>query len=73
MIASFKHSTEKTETQADIENKLVVTKGEKEEEENSEFGINKYKLVCIRSISNRDILYSTESYSHYFITTFNEV
>ena len=62
-----------TETQADIENKLVVTKGEKEEEENSEFGINKYKLVCIRLISNRDILYSTESYSHYFITTFNEV
>ena len=71
MIASFKHSTEKTETQADIENKLVVTKGEKEEEENSEFEIN--KLVCEKSIRNRDILYSTGSYSHYFITTFNEV
>ena len=48
MIASFKHSTEKTETQADIENKLVVTKGERERIREVRDGIKIYELLCIK-------------------------
>ena len=48
MITSFQHSIEEIETHADIENKLMVTKGEKEEDEDQGFGISRYKLVHIR-------------------------
>ena len=37
------------------------------------YGIKRYKLLCIKQISNKDILYSTGNYSHYLIITFNGV
>ena len=50
--------------QTHIEDKFVVTKG-KREVANQGYGINKYKLLCIKQISNKDILYSTRNYSLY--------
>ena len=29
-------------------------------------GIKRYKLLCTKQISNKDILYSTGNYSHYY-------
>ena len=37
------------------------------------YGIKKYKLLCIKYINNKDILYSTGKYSHYFIITLGGV
>lgn len=40
---------------------------------NEGYGIKRYKLQCIKYKSNEDILYSTEKYSRYLVTTFNGV
>ena len=32
-----------------------------------ECGTQRYNLLCIREISNKDILYNTGKYRHYFI------
>ena len=37
----------KTETDSDMENKLIVIKGERRGI-NEEFGISRYKLLCIK-------------------------
>ena len=43
----------------DIENQLMVTKGEKGERKiNEELGMNRYTLLCIKQISNKGLLYS---------------
>ena len=34
---------------------------------NQEFGINKYTLLYIKQITNKDILYSTGNYTQYFV------
>ena len=39
----------------------------------SEVGISKYKLLCIKYISNEDILHSTEYYSRYLEITYNGI
>ena len=31
------------------------------------YGINRYKLLCIKQISNKDMLYGTGNYSHYLL------
>ena len=31
------------------------------------YGIRKYKLLCIKSISNKNMLYNKGKYSHYLI------
>ena len=36
-------------------------------------GLIDYKLLCIKQISNKDILYSKGNYSHYLVITFNRV
>ena len=36
-------------------------------------GIKRYKLLCVKKISSKDILCSTENYSYYFVITFNGV
>ena len=52
----------------DIENKLVVTKGERcEGEINQESGINRYILLYIKYINNKDLLYSTGNYFNILI------
>lgn len=35
--------------------------------------IKRYKLLSINQISNKDILFSTGNYSHYFVIIFTEV
>ena len=45
----------------DIKSKLVVIKGERKQG----YGINIHKLLYVKQISNKDILYSTGDYSHY--------
>ena len=49
----------------DIENKLMVTKGERREWEgiNKKFEINTYTLLYIKQINNKDLLYSTGNYT----------
>ena len=37
---------------------------------NYEFGVNIYTLLCIKQINNKDLPYSTGSYSQYFVITY---
>ena len=37
---------------------------------NQEFGINLYKLLYIKQITRKDLLYSTRNYTQYFIITY---
>ena len=39
---------------------------------NQGYGVNRYKLPCIKYISNKNIFYGTGNYSHYLIINFNE-
>ena len=55
----------------DIENKLVVTQGVREGMTNQGYGINRYELLYIKQICNKDLLYSTGNYSYYLIITYN--
>ena len=55
----------------DIGNELTVTKGERGEGgTNQEFQIN--KLLHIKQISKKDLLYSTGNNTQYPIVTYNE-
>ena len=38
---------------------------------NWEFGINRYTLLYIKQINDRDLLYSTRDYIQYFVITYN--
>ena len=55
-------------------NKLTVTQGETEGWRDK-LGVwfKRYKLLCIKQISNKDILYSTENYMHCIVITYNGV
>ena len=51
----------------------MVTKEERKEEINNlGDGINRYILLFIKQINNKDLLYSTENYIQYLIITYNE-
>ena len=55
----------------DMENKLMVTKEEKEGGGiNQDFGINIYTPLYIKQITNKDLLYSTGNYTQYFVITY---
>ena len=53
----------------DIENETMVTEGERGGI-NQEFGINRYTLLYIKWINNKDLLYSNEKYIQYLIITY---
>ena len=55
----------------DIENKLMVTKGEAEGGINQEYVINRYILPYIKQINNKDLLYSTGNYIQYLVINYN--
>lgn len=38
---------------------------------NQEFGINKYTLLYIKYITNRDLMYSTGNYTQSLVITYN--
>ena len=55
----------------DIENKLLVTKGEREGGR-GKLGVWDYHVhTTIYKINNKDLLYSTGSYIQYLIITYN--
>ena len=54
----------------DRENKLMVTKWEGGQI-NQEFGINRYTLLYIKQINNKDLLYSTGNYTQCLVITYN--
>ena len=56
----------KTETDPDLENKLMVTKGERW----GEAGINIYTQLYIKQIINKDLLYSTGNSTQYSVITY---
>ena len=59
----------KTNRVTDVENKLMVTRGEKRERINWEIVIDVYTLLNIKYITNKDLLYSTENSSQYSVMT----
>ena len=55
----------------DTENKLMATKRECGDREiNQELGMNTYTLLYIQQITNKDLLYSTENFTQYFVITY---
>ena len=54
----------------DIENKLMVTKGETGRRVKLEVWDYIYTLLYIKQITNKDLLYSTENYTQYFVITY---
>ena len=53
----------------DTENKLMATRGEMEGQ--VRVWIKRYKLLCIKYISKKDIFFSIGSCRHYHVITFN--
>ena len=52
----------------------MVTSREREERRGKTgMGIKRYTLLCVKQISNKDILYSTGKCSHNFIMTLNGI
>ena len=57
-----------------IEDKLMVTRADRKEGRGKLGLWNKeIQTTMYTQISNKDILYSTEDYSYYFVITFNGV
>ena len=56
---------------SDIESKLMVTKVKREGETNKQHWIKRYKLLYIKKISNKDLLYNTGNYIQYLVITYN--
>ena len=48
-------------------------KGKEGEKINQEYGINRYKLLYIKQISNKDLLYSTGNYIQYLVINYNGI
>ena len=49
----------------------MVTRGERKRRINWEFVINRYPLLYIKQMNNRDLLYSTRNYVQYYVITYN--
>ena len=56
----------------DVENKLMVTRGEGEEEINWEIGIDIYTLLYTKQVTNKDLLYSTGNSTQYSVMSYME-
>ena len=51
----------------DVENKSMDTEGERGGGMNWEIGIDRYKLLCIKEITNENLLYSTGNSTQYSV------
>ena len=60
----------KMETDPQTQKTNMVTKGEGRGGINQQGGINIYTLLYIKQIINKDLLYSTENYTQYFLMTY---
>ena len=50
---------------------IMVMKGEKGGDEiNQAFGINRYTVLYIKQITNKDLWFSTGNYTQYFVTIY---
>ena len=67
---NLKNDTNELIYKTDIDDKLMVNKGERGGGINQEFGINIYTLLYIKQITNKDLLYSTGNYAQYFVITY---
>ena len=71
-MQNFKNNTNelmyKREADSQIGIKFMVTKGE---DINQAYDINRYKLLYIKQISNKDLLYNIRKYIQYFTVTCN--
>ena len=65
-----KHIYETENRPTDTENRLVVATGEGKDKL-EEFGMNRYTLLRIKQINNKDLLYSTGNYTQYPALTYN--
>ena len=65
----------KTETESQMykTNLWLPKRRRKQGGTNQGYGINRYKLLCIKYISNKDTLYGTGNYTHYLVLTYNRI
>ena len=64
---------DKTETDSQTQKtNLWLPQGKGGGEWNQEYGINRYTLLYIKQIKNKDLLYSTGNYIQYLVITYNE-
>ena len=61
---------EKGKEPTDVENELMVTKGKGGEGINQELETNTYTLLCLKQITNKDLLYSIRNYTQHFVKTY---
>ena len=54
----------------EVENKYMDTRGEGEGGMNWEIGIDIYTLLCIKQITNENLLYSTGNSTQYSVVTY---
>ena len=60
--------------QRGIENKLMVTKGKREGAgTNQWYRINRYKLLYVKQISNKDLPYYTGNYTQYLVINYRGI
>ena len=62
----------KAETDSDTDNKLMIKKGERESKKLLFVFIIRCKLLYIKSISNKDLLYKPGNYTYYLEITNHE-
>ena len=65
-------STYKTETDSQTQKtNLWLPKGKDGEGQIRDMAFNRYKLLYIKQISNKDLLYNTGNYIQYVVITYN--
>ena len=72
----YKNDTNECIYKAEIDSQtqqtnLRLPKGKDAGGKNQELGINRYTLLYIKYISNKDLLYSTGNYIQYLVITYN--
>ena len=60
----------KTKRLTDEEKKFTVTRGEGRGRNKLEYGINRYTLLYIQHLNNKDLQYNTDKIQ-YFVITYN--
>ena len=63
----------KQKQDSQIENKFMVTKGKAGGGVNQEYGINRYTLLSIKQINNKDLLRNTWNNIQYLVITYNGI
>ena len=67
----FQKCIVKTETHRHRKQTYGYQRGKGRGGKNWEFGMNRYTLLYIKQINNKDLLYSTGNYSQYLVIMYN--